>query len=263
MRTQNIFHPTRFYLLIRNGIVLNKSTILIVSAAVGGILVFLSAIDVFLGYRPRFHQGLYLGVLYIGGLIVTSKIFREFHDTVKGPAWLLIPASLLEKASSRIALSTVIYVIATMLIFFGFSILSEVFNWLLFRRHHPLFNPFDPWVLHGVALYFVLQAPLLVGAIYFQRHSLSKTILVLLGYTSVFFVVVGIATWLIFGDYFHGLLSNLETLIEQTGTTDDAIIANIGNLGRVALWFWRIIFWAIIPPLCWTICYYRLKETER
>jgi hypothetical protein len=263
MRTQNIFNPTRFYLLVRNGIVLNKSTILIVSAAVGGILLFLSALDVFRGYRPRFHQGLYLGVLYVGGLIVTNRIFNEFHDTVKGPAWLLIPASLLEKVSSRIALSTVVYVITTMLVYFGFSILSEGFNWLLFDRHHPLFNPLDQLVLHGVVLYFVLQAPFLVGAIYFQKHSLSKTILTLLGYTCVLFVVVVIAKWLILGDYFDGLLPGLEALIEQTGTSDDAIIANLERLGRVALWIWRIIFWALIPLVCWTICYYRLKETER
>jgi len=69
--------------------------------------------------------------------------------------------------------------------------------------------------------------------------------------------------WLIFGDYFDGLLPSLETLIEQTGAYDDAIIANIEILGRVALWIWRIIFWALIPLLCWTICYYRLRETER
>ncbi len=137
MRTQNIFHPTRFYLLVRNGIVLNKSAILIVSAAVGGILLFLSALDAFLGYRPRFHQGLYLGVLYVGGLIVTNRIFKEFHDTVKGPAWLLIPASLLEKASSRIALSTVMYVITTMLIYFGFSLVSEGFNWFVIQAPSP------------------------------------------------------------------------------------------------------------------------------
>jgi hypothetical protein len=263
MTTQEIFHPRRFYLLIRNGIVLNQSTLLIVSAAVGGILIFLSAIDAFLGYRPRFHQGLYLVVFYVGGLIVTSRIFKDFHDTIKGPAWLLIPASPLEKVLSRIVLSTAIYVITSMLIYFGLSLLSEGFNWLLFRRHHPLFNPFDPRVLQGVALYFVLQAPLLVGAIYFQKHSLSKTILALLGYTFVFFVVVGIATWLIFGDYLHGLLPNLEILIERIGATEDAILTSIGRLGRVALWAWRIIFWAIIPPLCWTICYYRLRETER
>jgi hypothetical protein len=263
MRTQKLFHPTRFYLLVRNGIVLNKSAILIVSAAVGGVLLFLSALDAFLGYRPRFHQGLYLGVLYVGGLIVTNRIFKEFHDTVKGPAWLLIPASLLEKTSSRIALSTVMYVITTMLIYFGFSLVSEGFNWLLFRRHHPLFNPFDQLVLHGVALYFVLQAPFLVGAIYFQKLSWSKTILALLGYTFVFFVVVVFAMWLIFGNYFDGLLPSLETLIEQPGTFYESIGANIERLGRIGLWIWRIIFWALIPPLCWTICYYRLRETER
>ena len=263
MRTQNIFHPTRFYLLVRNGIVLNTSAILIVSAAVGGMLLFLSAFDAFLGYRPRFHQWLYLGVLYVGGLIVTNRIFKEFHDTVKGPAWLLIPASLLEKASSRIALSTVMYVITTMLIYFGFSLVSEGFNWLLFKRHHPLFNPFDQLILHGVALYFVLQAPFLVGAIYFQKHSLSKTILALLGYTFVFFVVVVFAIWLIFGNYFDGLLPSLETLIEQPGTTYESIGANIERLGNVAFWIWRIIFWVLMPLLCWTICYYRMRETER
>ena len=263
MRAHNIFHPARFYLLVRNGVVLNKSAILNVSAAVGGLMLFLSALDAFWGYRQWFHQWFYLGVLYLGGLIVTNRIFREFHDTVKGPAWLLIPASLLEKALSRIALSTVVYVVTTMLVYFGFSLVSEGFNWLLFRRYHPLFNPFDPLILHGVVLYFVLQAPLLVGAVYFRKHSLSKTILALLGYTFVFIVVVVCAIWLIFGNYFDGLFPGLEALIEQTGTHDEAIVANIERLGRVALWIWRIVFWALIPALCWTTCYYRLKETER
>jgi hypothetical protein len=263
MRTQELFHPTRFYLLVRNGIVLNKSAILTASAAAGAVLLFLSAFDAFLGDRPRFHQGLYLGVLYAGGLIVTNRIFKEFHDTLKGPAWLLIPASLLEKTSSRIALSTVMYVIITMIVYFGFSLVSEGFNWLLFRRHHPLFNPFGPLVLHGVALYFVLQAPFLVGAVYFQKHSLSKTVLALLGYTFVFFVVVVFAMWLIFGNYFDGLLSSLETFIEQPRTFYESIGVSIERLCRVAVWIWRIIFWALIPPLCWTICYCRLRETER
>jgi hypothetical protein len=109
----------------------------------------------------------------------------------------------------------------------------------------------------------VLQAPLLVGAIYFQKHSLSKTILAFLGYTFVFFVVVVISMWLIFGNYFGGLLPGLETLFKQTGISDDAIISNIVRLSSVAIWIWRIIFFALIPVLCWIICYYRLKETER
>ena len=263
MRIQNIFHPTRFYLLMRNGIVLNKSSILIMSAAFGGILLLLSAIDVHGGYRPRFHQGLYLGVLYLGVLIVTNRIFRDFHDPVKEVAWLLIPASLLEKVSSRIVLSTVMYVITTMLIYILFSFLSEGLNWLLFKRHHPVFNQFDQWVVRGVAIYFVLQAPLLVGAIYFQKHSLSKTILTLLGYTLVFFAIVIIAMWLILGNYFHGLLPGLETIMDQTGVINDATIANLVKLSEAAVWIWRIIFFVLIPPLCWTICYYRLKETER
>ncbi len=263
MKTQNTFHPVRFYLMVRNGIFLNKSAILPVAAAVGGIVLLFSAFDAFVESRSGFHQQLYLGVLYVGGIKLTSRIFKELHDTLKGPAWLLIPASLLEKVLSRIVLSNVMYVILTMLIYFIFSLLSEGLNWLLFGRHHPLFNPFDPLILRGVALYFVLQAPFLVGAIYFRKHPLSKTILGFLGHTFVFFVVVVFSIWLIFGDYFDGLLPNLEMLIEQPGIPYESIGANIARLSRVALWIWRIIFWALIPLLCWTICYYRLKETER
>ena len=69
--------------------------------------------------------------------------------------------------------------------------------------------------------------------------------------------------WLIFGEYFDGLPLGWETFIQQTGITGETIISDIERLGNVALWVWRIIFFALIPPFCWTICYYRLKETER
>jgi hypothetical protein len=263
MKTAQIFKPERVYLLIRNPIVLNRSAILIVSGAFGGILLFISAIDAFGACRPRLHQGLYLGILYVGGFILTSRIFKELHDKIRGPFWLLVPASVLEKTVSRIALTTVVYIAASMLMYFVFSLISEGFNSLLFNRNHPFFNPFDRRILKGVAFYFVLQSPLLVGAIYFRKHALSKTVLAFLGYSFVFFLIFLVATRLIFGSYFGGLIPGLESIMDQLEFDHSMMWMGVQRLGRAAMSTWRIILWVIVAPLCWTICYYRLKETER
>lgn len=78
---------------------------------------------------------------------------------------------------SRILLTTVEFVAGSMLLYLGFSIISEGVNLLLFGRHHLVFLPFDPLVLKGAMSYTALQAPFLLGAVYFRKHALSKTVL--------------------------------------------------------------------------------------
>ena len=263
MSTETVFKPERFYLLIRNAVLLNRSAILLVSGALAGILLFLSAIDAFAVCREGLHQRLFLATLYLGGLIVTGRVFRELHDKVKGPVWLLIPASTLEKVASRIALSTILYVAGAMILYLVFSMISEVFNWILFSRHHALFKPFEAGVLKGAALYVALQAPFLVGAVYFRRHALSKTVLVLLGYSFVLFLVILLGSWLIFGGLFHDMISGLETYSSHPFFDSDTLWAGALGMGRVGLWVWRIFFWAVMPLTCWIVCYFRLKEAER
>lgn len=263
MRKEVVFKPVRFYLLLRNAVLLNKSAIGLVSGAFAAILLFISAIDALAVCTQGLHQRLYLGILYLGGLIVTGRIFRELHDKVRGPAWLLVPASVLEKICSRIALSTVVYVACSMLMYFVFSMISETFNWLTFSRHHALFNPFEARILKGAALYVVLQSPFLAGAIYFRKHALSKTVLVLLGYFLVFSLVVFIGTRLIFGGFLDGLIPALTSIFQQSELDSHTLRLGAGGIGGIAVTVGRIVFWVFIPLLCWTICYFRLKETER
>jgi hypothetical protein len=235
----------------------------VVSGAIGGILLIISVIDAWVRCRPGFHQVLYVGVLYVGGIIVTGKIFKELHHNERGPAWLLLPASQLEKFLSRLLLSTVLYAVGTMILYFFFSVISEGVNGLLFGRHHNLFQPFDPMILKSVAYYVVLQSPFLAGAVYFRKHNLSKTILTLMAYSFVLLVVVMISTWLLFGSYIDGMFSTFEFLDRLPHVITADFTSNMGTIKRVGLWTGRIIFWVIMAPLFWTVGYYRLRETEK
>jgi hypothetical protein len=263
MHRESLFNPKRFYWLIRNPILLNKSAIFFVSAAIGGILLFISAIDAFKEPSPAFYQKFYILILYLGGFILTSRIFKELHHSEKGPAWLILPASALEKFGSRLALSTVIYAFGTMLMLFVFSLASEAVNSLLLDRHHPLFNPFDPMILKGTVLYFVLQSPLLAGAVYFRKHVLSKTVLTLVVYIFVLLLFAFLGVKLFLGSYFDGATSSLQFLDHLQEAAGADFLLYLEGLGRAGLWTCRILFWAVLAPLFWTVGYYRLKETER
>jgi hypothetical protein len=263
MNRESLFNPKRFYWLIRNPILLNKSAIFFVSAAIGGILLFISAIDAFKEPSPGFYQKWYLLILYLGGFILTSRIFKELHHSERGPAWLILPASALEKFGSRLTLSTVIYALGTMLMLFVFSFASEAVNRLLLGRDHSLFNPLDPMILKGTVLYFVLQSPLLAGAVYFRKHVLSKTVLTLVVYTFVLLLFVLVGMKLFLGSYFDGVTSSLQFLDHLQEIAGADFLAHLEGLGRLGAWTGRILFWAVLAPLFWTVGYYRLKETER
>jgi len=259
MRTDRSFRPMRVILLIRNALVLNRSSIAFVAGAAAGILLFVSLMDVFGARRPRLHQYLYLLVLFSGGLLLTGRSFKALHDPVQGLSWLLLPASLLEKTLARVLLTTVVYAAGSMLLYLAFSILSEGLNLLLFERRHALFFPFDPLVLKGALTYTAVQAPFLLGAVYFRKHALSKTVLVLLGFSLLLALGVVIAARIIFGGELFG--ADFQTLLAEADFNGAWL--QLSGVVRAAAGAGKIIFWLIMPVVCWTICWFRLKETER
>jgi len=263
MNRRMCFVPGRFFLLLRNALVLNQSAILVVSGAIGGLSLIISGIDALTGCRSGFHQGLYLVVLYVGGIIVTSRSFNELHHPQRGAAWLILPASRLEKFASRWALSTILCAVGTLIFYFLFSVLSEGLNALLFGCHHPLFQPFDKTVMKGIILYFVLQSPFLAGAVIFRKHALSKTFLAFMAYAFIFSFVVVLAVWLLFWSHFDGLFLSDGFPHRLHGLVFSGLDSPLGEIGRIARWTWRALFWVVSAPVFWTIGYYRLEETER
>lgn len=259
MQAEHFFRPKRVFLLIRNVLVLNRSSIALITAAVASILLLVSLLDALDECRPELHQKLYLLVLFSGGILLTSRSFKELHDPIKGLPWLLLPASLLEKTLARILLTTAVLIGGSMLLYFVFSLMSEGVNTFLFDRRHALFQPFDPLVFKGAITYTAVQAPFLLGAAYFRKHALSKTILAMLGFTALLSLGFYLAARIIFGEQFSGLVFG-DLFTEASHSIE---WAKLSGLGRAAAITTKVIFWLALPLVSWTTCYFRLKETER
>jgi hypothetical protein len=254
MQGKPSLNPARVYSLIRNAIVLNRSSILFITAALASILSLLSLFDTYGNCSPMFHRNAYLVIFFPGGILLTTRAFRDLHDPVKGFSWLLLPASSLEKILSRILLTTLVYSFGSLVIYLLFSLFSEGINMLVLRRCHLIFDPFDPVIFKSIGIYLVVQAPFLTGAVYFKKHALSKTILFLI--FSILIIGVGllIAMRIIFGEGFSWW--NVQEIF-YSNEVDDFTAVGSGVINTA-----KALFWFAVPSVSWIICYFRYKETE-
>ena len=163
------------------------------------------------------------------------------HDHRKACAYLTLPCSNLERFLSKFLLTTVIFAIVLLVVFYACSMLSVITNTLFF--HHAI-NIFDLtsiglWI--GIGKYIVLQSIFLLGAAYFQKHSITKTTLAL----GCLFIVLAILLFL-----FSWVTC---PSCSQSGLFD--LISKSFN----GVYF---IFWIVVAPICWLITYVRIAESE-
>jgi hypothetical protein len=226
-----IFNLKRLYNLILIELKSNAKSILIVSAT---IIVFLALLP----FVKASNEDTYFTILYLGGFIVTSRIFNDLHDPVRAPLFLMLPCSNLERFLSKWFLSSIGYALGTLLVFYLFSLSSALLN--LFIYKHPLAIMHGSlWI--GIWKYSILQSLVLLGAITFKKYSLLKTTLVLACIFLAFTVFSFFVTLFIF----------LPSHLPQGAAMVETSLTG-GNF----------IFWIIMAPICWYITYLRLSEYE-
>jgi hypothetical protein len=260
----NLLKPKRLGLLLKRDFLIGYRGILITMAASGGFIILVSLLTNLSRYSQFQHIQLFMPLMYIGGFVFTSQAFRELHQGEKSYFYLNLPASPLEKLFSKLLVTSLGYAIGTLAFYSLVALLSEGINRVIFGYGHPLFNPVSRDVLFSVAVYLVVQSIFLLGSIYFRRLAFLKTVVAWNVFAIGTAILIGLTTWLIFRDaYFdQGVLrpearaafdaldgaGRIEPFLEETGRG-----------------FWltlKILFWAVLAPVCWIISYFRLKETE-
>ncbi|MBN1626975.1 MAG: hypothetical protein JW944_10670 [Deltaproteobacteria bacterium] len=258
------FNPRRFFLLIRNDLYLNRSYFLIFFGVVTVILLFISTMAIIMPHvNYQAYHSFYMIIVFWGGLVMTERIFKSLHDDVKGPAWLTLPASTLEKFVGRLTLLTVLFPMAVMTFIFLLSLILKASKGLFIGSGLGVFNPFDKNVLYLTAWYIVVQSPFLLGATYFKRNQGPLTFLAIVGYIllSVLMAhVFYIAIYSHFSNNFYDLLNPGGVgMIHWIGS----ILNNHSQPAyKIIYWVQKVFFWLIIAPVCWVTGYFRLKEKE-
>ncbi len=106
----------RLLLLVRDELVRRYRVHLIVS----GVLAFLALAGP-AGYGGAtniavdLYRGFFIGVLFLWGTISTSLALADLHDRTTNAAFLLLPATALEKTLAPLIVNTVVFVVYLLL----------------------------------------------------------------------------------------------------------------------------------------------------
>lgn len=263
MNNRYSVNPGRLLLLIRSHIAINRTLIVILAAVFLALTILYAIADAFVANSPNLYDKMYSFILYVSGFLITMRIGKELHDSRKGPAWVLLPASTMEKFLTLLLLPTLILICGAALYMAIMSIVVEQGVGLFISSFHSMFNPFNTDFWSGLNTYITMQAPFLLGVIYFKKHGMSFTFL------SIFFYIV--LLWL-----FASLTGNM--LFSEYNVQFDDVSKGLSGSDKMYLmtYFENIrkfkVIWGpavttllfyVFPLVCWITAFFSLKEMEQ
>jgi hypothetical protein len=249
-----ILNLRRLWLLLRGDFVADWRVDVIVCGTLTAVMLIVSMITVVQGGESEdFYLPWYFGGLFIWGPIAASFSFKELHDKARNEAYLLLPASTLEKVLARLLQATILG-FAFQLIFMTIaSALIESVNWLVFGRRNGLFDASHEAVWAPVGHFLVVVSLYFLGAAWFRKFHFIKTALTLTALPIALMCLAVLVLRLTF-DGFHG--ENFDG-----GVFYNYYMANRA-LFDALLAALKILYFVGLPLFCWYVAWLRVKEAE-
>jgi len=263
---------------------------LTIAAFFTGWFIFIIMIGNPYAFSPANQVTLYFGGLFIAGCLSASFIFRDFTTRPRKIHYQLLPAATLEKLLCVLFYGVLIFFSAYTLIFYVTDYLAikmannanyeimvgRTTRAIELRQRFGITGPLSPSTLINVfsrsadlfvfypgdnidlfTAYFPIQSAFILGAVYFNKNSFFKTLVVLLLIWLFLFVVEDkLLIRLLPGNARQSNLFTVATLTDNTG--NETYYTLPFWLGRLMTFLMRFG----ITPLIWLATYYRLKEKE-
>ena len=171
----------RLWLLVRGDLVGDwRRLALIAGTAAGAVLLLSLAAGSSSFPESSFHRRWFVILLFLVGIPATCQALRPFHDRTLREAYLLLPASILEKGLARLLATTVVLTLLMLAFSALLSLVIESLNlFVFFGDRRPFFDPVEAVLWQWIAAYIVVQSPYFLGAAWFRRWPGIKTTLVL------------------------------------------------------------------------------------
>ena len=237
----------RFAFVLRNDVMRTYRLALLISGtgALVALVVSLSgAYDGDVGQGPLFYRAFFIAALFTWGTIATSMCFSDLHARGTNTAFLLLPASALEKTASRLLIYTV-GLIAYLLVFTTLlSWVLEGINTLWIGGRRGFFSPLDGLSWPLLPHFLVAQALFFLGAAWFRKVWWIKTVGAAIGILIGLGAVAASLGWMI------GPLQCLNANCYQFPLFDW-----LGDAAPVAYFY-------LLPPFCWFVAWLRVSEAQ-
>ena len=251
------FSFDRLALLLRADLMSRFRSLLIVSSTLA-VLMLLHGFWVASFFDPQrnIFDPWFIGLLLIWGPIMASYSFRELHDKAANEAYLLLPASALEKTVARLLLATLLFGAYVVVLLTAVSWLNAAICFLFVGVSVPTFSVADSASASLFANVLVGQSMFFLGAAWFRKSHLIRTSLALTLGLLAFLIVGVLMVRIVYYDVFSGSFGEVMS-IDQA----EYIRANsdlFAFLSRAV----PILYFFVLPPFCWYVAWLRVKETQ-
>ncbi len=260
-------NPRRLGLLLKKEVLFENKKLLI---GLGGTFVLLTLI-IFSsyidggnnGHKFFVHDFYYKFILIGGGLLYTSTIFNELNNKLERASYLSIPASHLEKFTSKWIQTfigfpivfTLLYLVFSYIIYFVSTSFSEshIMPLEIFSSSN---SGYRNWVWVSIKSYLAAQSLFLLAAIAFRKFEFFKLFIVLFGLLIGFSFFAAIVFRIVFADFFSGAFMANETInIMPHESFEEFIEGPFSTLLNIIVSFGLPIFF-------WFVGYLKLTEKE-
>lgn len=200
LQPTNSFSFDRFTLLCKRIFALNKTSWLIGFASVIGFLLVIWFLPILFSQTPWHNytiESLLPAALFFfsaGGLFITSALFDELHSPTKAFQNLTLPATAFEKLLSGWTITTIIYTLVSLVIYFLLTLIIQLITafTLTVDLSIYLFNPLEFDLPELVLSYYYYHSIFLLGAVYFVKNNFLKTLLTIILVVTTFIFFTGI-----------------------------------------------------------------------
>lgn len=251
MEKINQFSLHRLFLLMKRHSIMNLKTWLIGFGAISGILIVSTLLQSFA--TGLFNVGSLsstgISFIFIAGYLVTSMAYNEIHTPARGQFYLILPANTFEKLLSNWLLTSVIYILVAQVLLSLVLIISGLLSALIFSTQIEFYNPFTEAGFKNMGIYVVTQSIFFLGALYFRKNNMLKTLLSLFVIIVVISTVSGLFGWIILGE---------SNQINEENLPPQGLELFTDTIPQIA----RVLFWGLTAPFFLIVSYFKLKERE-
>jgi hypothetical protein len=233
MKHNSLFDIGRFNQLVTNDLRINQKPIMIAAAV---ILVFWALISL----GGPITNTVYAFTLYIGGFILTSRSFKELHNSELAYHYLTLPCSNLERFLSKWLITSIGYALALVALVYLFTTMHTALIFVLWHKAPVSTSIFDPTLWQTIGTYIVLHSMVFLGAVFFKRYCLLKTALFLGCLMLTLSYFVGYTTLHLYPYWVSTAVANFDPIVKLVS----------------------ISFWFVLAPFCWAVTYVRISEYE-
>jgi hypothetical protein len=237
----------RLAFVLRNDFLRTYRSALLISgtaALVALVVSLLAAYDGDVGQGPTFYRVFFIAALFGWGTIATSLCFSDLHGRATNTAFLLLPASALEKTVSRLLIHTIGLIAYLLVLTTLLSWLLEGINTLWIGERRGFFSPLDEvaWML--LPHFVVAQALFFLGAAWFRKVQFVKTVGAVIAIQILLSIVAVALFWMI------GPVQCLNANCYEFPLLDW-----MDDAASIAYFF-------VLPPFCWFVAWLRVTEAQ-